>query len=151
MSDRWRPNATVAAVICDAENRFLLVEERDAETNGQVLNQPAGHLEQGETLIEAVAREVLEETRWLACATGYLGVARYEARNGVTYLRHGFVCEAQREVLERSLDAGIIDARWMTRDEILTSSVPPRSPLVLRAIDAYLAGAVMPLSFVIDD
>ncbi|MEK9807871.1 MAG: NUDIX domain-containing protein [Halieaceae bacterium] len=151
MSDRWRPNATVAAVICDAENRFLLVEERDAETNGPVLNQPAGHLEQGETLIEAVAREVLEETRWLACATGYLGVARYEARNGVTYLRHGFVCEAQREVLERSLDAGIIDARWMTRDEILTSSVPPRSPLVLRAIDAYLAGAVMPLSFVIDD
>jgi phosphatase NudJ len=151
MSDRWRPNATVAAVICDAENRFLLVEERDAETNGPVLNQPAGHLEQGETLIEAVAREVLEETRWLACATGYLGVARYEARNGVTYLRHGFVCEAQREVLERSLDAGIINARWMTRDEILTSSVPPRSPLVLRAIDAYLAGAVMPLSFVIDD
>ncbi|MEL0037736.1 MAG: NUDIX domain-containing protein [Halieaceae bacterium] len=151
MSDRWRPNATVAAVICDAENRFLLVEERNAETNGPVLNQPAGHLEQGETLIEAVAREVLEETRWLACATGYLGVARYEARNGVTYLRHGFVCEAQREVLERSLDAGIIDARWMTRDEILTSSVPPRSPLVLRAIDAYLAGAVMPLSFVIDD
>ena len=151
MSDRWRPNATVAAVICDAENRFLLVEERDAETNGPVLNQPAGHLEQGETLIEAVAREVLEETRWLACATGYLGVARYEARNGVTYLRHGFVCEAQREVLERSLDAGIIDAHWMTRDEILTSSVPPRSPLVLRAIDAYLAGAVMPLSFVIDD
>ncbi|MGB0378935.1 MAG: NUDIX domain-containing protein [Cellvibrionales bacterium] len=151
MSDRWRPNATVAAVICDAENRFLLVEERDAETNGPVLNQPAGHLEQGETLIEAVAREVLEETRWLACATGYLGVARYEARNGVTYLRHGFVCEAQREVLERSLDAGIIDTRWMTRDEILTSSVPPRSPLVLRAIDAYLAGAVMPLSFVIDD
>ena len=151
MRDRWRPNATVAAVICDAENRFLLVEERDAETNGPVLNQPAGHLEQGETLIEAVAREVLEETRWLACATGYLGVARYEARNGVTYLRHGFVCEAQREVLERSLDAGIIDARWMTRDEILTSSVPPRSPLVLRAIDAYLAGAVMPLSFVIDD
>jgi phosphatase NudJ len=151
MSDRWRPNATVAAVICDAENRFLLVEERDAETNGPILNQPAGHLEQGETLIEAVAREVLEETRWLACATGYLGVARYEARNGVTYLRHGFVCEAQREVLERSLDAGIIDARWMTRDEILTSSVPPRSPLVLRAIDAYLAGAVMPLSFVIDD
>jgi ADP-ribose pyrophosphatase YjhB (NUDIX family) len=138
-------------VICDAENRFLLVEERDAETNGPVLNQPAGHLEQGETLIEAVAREVLEETRWLACATGYLGVARYEARNGVTYLRHGFVCEAQREVLERSLDAGIIDTRWMTRDEILTSSVPPRSPLVLRAIDAYLAGAVMPLSFVIDD
>ena len=151
MSDRWRPNATVAAVICDAENRFLLVEERDAETNGPVLNQPAGHLEQGETLIEAVAREVLEETRWLACATGYLGVARYEARNGVTYLRHGFVCEAQREVLERSLDAGIIDTRWMTRDEILTSSVPPRGPLVLRAIDAYLAGAVMPLSFVIDD
>ena len=151
MSDRWRPNATVAAVICDAENRFLLVEERDAETNGPVLNQPAGHLEQGETLIEAVAREVLEETRWLACATGYLGVARYEARNGVTYLRHGFVCEAQREVLERSLDAGIIDTRWMTRDEILTSSVPPRSPLVLRAIEAYLAGAVMPLSFVIDD
>lgn len=151
MSDRWRPNATVAAVICDAENRFLLVEERDAETNGPLLNQPAGHLEQGETLIEAVAREVLEETRWLACATGYLGVARYEARNGVTYLRHGFVCEAQREVLERSLDAGIIDTRWMTRDEILTSSVPPRSPLVLRAIDAYLAGAVMPLSFVIDD
>jgi phosphatase NudJ len=151
MTERWRPNATVAAVICDAENRFLLVEERDAETNGPVLNQPAGHLEQGETLIEAVAREVLEETRWLACATGYLGVARYEARNGVTYLRHGFVCEAQREVLERSLDAGIIDARWMTREEILASSVPLRSPLVLRAIDAYLAGAVMPLSFVIDD
>ena len=151
MNDRWRPNATVAAVICDAEGRFLLVEERDAETNGSVLNQPAGHLEQGETLTEAVAREVLEETRWLACATGYLGVARYQAPNGVTYLRHGFVCEVQREVLEQPLDAGIIDARWMTRDEILASSVPLRSPLVLRAIDAYLEGAVMPLSFVIDD
>ena len=69
----------------------------------------------------------------------------------MTYLRHGFVCEAQRKVLEQPLDAGIIDARWMTRDEILASSVPLRSPLVLRAIDAYLEGAVMPLSFVIDD
>lgn len=151
MTERWRPNATVAAVICDAEGRFLLVEEHDVETNGSVLNQPAGHLEQGETLIEAVAREVLEETRWLACASGYLGVARYQAPNGMTYLRHGFVCEPQREVLEQPLDAGIIDARWMTRDEILASSVPLRSPLVLRAIDAYLEGAVMPLSFVIDD
>jgi 8-oxo-dGTP pyrophosphatase MutT (NUDIX family) len=151
MTERWRPNATVAAVICDAEGRFLLVEEHGVETNGSVLNQPAGHLEQGETHIEAVAREVLEETRWLVRASGYLGVARYQAPNGVTYLRHGFVCEAQREVLEQPLDAGIIDARWMTRDEILASSVPLRSPLVLRAIDAYLAGAVMPLSFVIDD
>ena len=66
MTERWRPNATVAAVICDAEGRFLLVEEHDVKTNGSMLNQPAGHLEQGETLIEAVDREVLEETQWLA-------------------------------------------------------------------------------------
>jgi len=150
MSERWRPHATVAAVICDDEGRFLMVEEHDGHTGLSVLNQPAGHLEQGESLIDAVEREVLEETRWAVTTTGYLGVARYEAPNGSTYLRHGFVCKPEMEMCERSLDAGIIAAHWMTQDQLTHSAIRLRSPLVLRAVDLYLRGAVAPLSLVSD-
>jgi ADP-ribose pyrophosphatase YjhB (NUDIX family) len=127
-----------------------MVEEYDSHTGLSVLNQPAGHLEQGETLIDAVEREVLEETRWAVTTTGYLGVARYEAPNGSTYLRHGFVCKPDMEMCERSLDVGIIAAHWMTQDQLTHSAIRLRSPLVLRAVDLYLRGAVAPLSFVSD-
>ncbi len=150
MPERWRPHATVAAVICDDDGRFLMVEERDSRTGLSVLNQPAGHLEQGETLIDAVEREVLEETRWAVTTTSYLGVARYESPNGSTYLRHGFVCRPEKEIPERSLDAGIIAVHWMTQDQLTHSTIRLRSPLVLRAVDLFLSGAVAPLSFVSD-
>jgi ADP-ribose pyrophosphatase YjhB (NUDIX family) len=127
-----------------------MVEERDSRTGLSVLNQPAGHLEQGETLIDAVEREVLEETRWAVTTTGYLGVARYESPNGSTYLRHGFVCRPEKEMPERSLDAGIIAVHWMTQDQLTHSTIRLRSPLVLRAVDLFLSGAVAPLSFVSD-
>lgn len=146
---RWRPNATVATVVV-RDNEFLMVEERDRDTGDLVLNQPAGHLEPHESLIEAAQREVLEETRWQVEISAYLGVARYPAVNGVTYLRHSFLALPVSEIRSRPLDDGIIAAHWMTRDQLARQAHRLRSPLVLAVIDLYLRGDIAPLSLVID-
>ena len=149
MSERWRPNATVAAVVPQGD-RFLMVEERDPSSGDVVFNQPAGHLESGESLLQAVAREVLEETRWRVTVTGYLGVARYPAPNGVTYLRHSFVCLPVEVVSEAPLDDGIIAAHWMTLAEISSLGSKLRSPLIVPIVQRYLDGLTAPLALVID-
>ncbi len=142
----WKPNVTVAAVI-GREGRFLLVEENTAE--GLRLNQPAGHLEQGESLFEAVVRETLEETA-RPFTPGYL-VGVYERQlpdDGITYLRFAFGGEAGEEAPGRALDSGIVRTVWMTADEIRASRERLRSPLVLRCIDDWLAGRRFPLDFI---
>lgn len=139
----WKPNVVVAAIV-ERDGKFLLVEEMsDGEA---VLNQPAGHLDEGETLIHAVIRETLEETAWQIEPTALLGVYRwpYPAKN-VTYLRFAFIARALHEEAGRTLDHGCLRALWLTPDEIRAERPRLRSPQVERCLNDYLAGTCYPL------
>jgi 8-oxo-dGTP pyrophosphatase MutT (NUDIX family) len=139
MRARWKPAVTVAAVI-ERDGRFLLVEERTPE--GLRLNQPAGHLERGESLLAACARETLEETAHHFTPQYLLGIylARTEsARADATYLRFAFGgALGARE--PRRLDHGIVRTLWLTADELRARRGAHRSALVQRCVDDYLAG-----------
>jgi 8-oxo-dGTP pyrophosphatase MutT (NUDIX family) len=141
----WRTELTVAA-IAERDGRFLMVEER---VEGQlVYNQPAGHLEEAETLLEAVVRETLEETGWHVRPQAITGLYLWKSpRRGTTILRTSFAVEALSEVTNATLDAGIERAVWLTREE-LAASQRLRSAFVLRSIDDYLAGQRLPLDVV---
>jgi len=139
----WKPNVVVAAIV-ERDGRFLLVEE---EADGEVvLNQPAGHLDEGESLIHAVVRETLEETAWHIEPTALLGVYRWPhpAKN-ITYLRFAFIARALREETGRTLDHGCLRALWLTPEEIRAERARLRSPQVERCLDDYLAGTCYPL------
>lgn len=142
----WAPHVTVATIV-ERAGRFLLVyEEADGK---QVYNQPAGHLDPHETLQEAAIRETLEETAWHVRLTGVVGVNLYEApTNGITYVRTTFIAEAVSQDTERSLDAGIIEAVWLTYEEILERRAQLRSPMTLQIIDEYRAGRRFPLAVI---
>jgi 8-oxo-dGTP pyrophosphatase MutT (NUDIX family) len=142
----WTPHVTVAAVIED-NGRFLLVEER-AE-GALVFNQPAGHLERDETLLEAALRETLEETGWTVELQGVVGVGLYTAPgNGQTYHRTTFFGKPLHCDSTRALDDGIVRAVWLSFDEIQALSARMRSPLVARVIAQYLNGHRYPLSLI---
>ncbi|WP_207883136.1 NUDIX hydrolase [Pseudomonas sp. 30_B] len=146
---RWLAHVTVATIVED-QGRFLLVEEMSADKK-QVFNQPAGHLEANETLIEAAVRETLEETGWDVELTAVTGIYLYTApSNGVTYQRVCFAARPLRHHPERALDDGILGARWMTRDELAAQPERWRSHLVLRCIDDYLKGERFPLMLIRD-
>lgn len=139
----WHPHVTVATVVA-ADGRFLLVEE---EVAGQrVLNQPAGHLEAGETLQQAAVRETLEETAWHVRLTHFLGVQQWSV-GALHFVRFAFAADALRHEPGRPLDAGIIGPRWLSRDEI-AAAPNLRSPMVLSTIDDWLAGRQLPLDCV---
>jgi len=144
----WKPNTVVAAVV-ERDGKFLLVEE---EADGQiVLNQPAGHLDPGETLTHAVIRETLEETAWHIEPTALLGVYRWpHPKKDITYMRFAFVAKAVRHEPERSLDKEIRQALWMTADEIRAARSRHRSPQVERCLDDFLSGACYPLDVLKD-
>ena len=142
----WKPHVTVAAVL-ERDGKFLLVEE---ETNeGIRFNQPAGHLECGESLIDAVIRETLEESAYSFIPKYLVGVYnwRNEARD-MTYLRFAFGGEIAGHDAQRELDQGIIAAHWLTLDEIYALESRHRSPLVLRCIDDWRAGKRYPLELI---
>jgi 8-oxo-dGTP pyrophosphatase MutT (NUDIX family) len=142
----WAPHVTVATLI-ERENRYLLVYE---EADGRkVYNQPAGHLEPNETLFEAAVRETLEETAWSVKLTGVVGVNLYTApSNNVTYFRTTFIGELINHNPNRRLDQGIIDAVWLTYEEILERKDQLRSPMTLQIIEDYRAGRRFPLAVV---
>lgn len=140
--DYWKPNATVAAVI-ERDGRFLMIEEKTRE--GLRLNQPAGHLDPGETLVQAVEREALEETGHLVRAMSGVGIymSRYTHEDSgadVTYLRFSFACRVQAVDRDRPLDVGIVRTVWLTADDIRARSDMHRSPVVMKTIDDYLRG-----------
>ena len=135
---RFTPHVTVATIVED-NGRFLMVEEL-AEGRA-VFNQPAGHLEADESLIQAALRETLEETAWEVELTGVVGIYLYTApSNGVTYQRVCFTAKALKHHPDYPLDEGIVRARWLTRDELMAVRDDWRSELIIRCIDDYLAG-----------
>jgi 8-oxo-dGTP pyrophosphatase MutT (NUDIX family) len=139
---------TVAAVV-QREARFLLVEEQ-AE-GGLMLNQPAGHLEPGESLLQAVARETLEETACDFTAEWLLGVYRWRnPKRRVTYVRFAFLGSVQGPAPGRPLDAGIVRALWLTPAELHAEQARHRSPLVAQCVADCLAGRRFPLDVLVD-
>ena len=143
----WTPHVTVAAV-AEREGRFLLVEEvRDGV---RVINQPAGHLEEGESIEQATIRETLEESGWHFTAKGITGIYRGRNSAGITHLRFALYGEATHHEPERRLDEGIIGPLWLSRDELAANPRRLRSPMVLRTVDDYLAGQRHPLSLLTD-
>jgi 8-oxo-dGTP pyrophosphatase MutT (NUDIX family) len=144
----WKPNVVVAALV-ERGGKFLLVEER--ADGALVLNQPAGHLDEGESLIEAVIRETLEETAWHIEPQSLLGVYRWpHPVKPVTYLRFAFVAQAVREEPGRDLDTDIVRALWLTPGEIRAERARHRSPQVERCLDDYLAGRRYPLDLLVE-
>lgn len=134
----WRPDVTVAALVENA-GKFLFVAER---VRGElVLNQPAGHLEQHESLIDAVIRETREETRWSVHPTDLLGAYQWQSPDtGLGFLRFTFVAEALQEHRELPLDDGIEQVLWLSRDELVHCPIRHRSPMVLANVEDYLRG-----------
>jgi 8-oxo-dGTP pyrophosphatase MutT (NUDIX family) len=142
----WAPHVTVATII-ERDNRFLMVYE---DADGQlVYNQPAGHLDPDETLQQAAVRETLEETGWAIKLTGVVGVNLYIApSNGITYCRTTFIGEAVSHDVNCRLDTGIIEAVWLTYEELVERKDQLRSPMTLQIIDEYRAGRRFPLEVV---
>jgi 8-oxo-dGTP pyrophosphatase MutT (NUDIX family) len=144
----FRPNVTVAAVV-HRDGRFLMVEERSGER--LVINQPAGHLEQDESLVDAVVRETREETGWRIEPSGLVAVYRW--RHPVTQLvilRFTFAARALDQIPGATLDEPVERAFWASRDELAARPDALRSPMVLRSIDDYLGGRLLPLSALVD-
>lgn len=132
---------TVAAIVRHAE-RFLMVEE--IARGERVINQPAGHVEPGETILEAVVRETREETAWQFTPTGLIGMYYWPHNDGRTTLRFAFCGTVDNHADNQLLDDGILAARWLGVDE-LSRRPDLRSPLVMRSIDDFNQHAPLPL------
>ena len=142
----WKPNVTVAAVI-ERAGRFLMVEEETVD--GLRFNQPAGHLDEGESIVEAVARETLEETAYPFRAEAWVGIYQWPRPDGeVTYLRFAFSGALLGDALPRQLDEGIVRAVWMTVAELEDTAARHRSPLILQCVRDYLGGRRFPLELI---
>lgn len=141
---QWMPHATVAAIV-EENGKFLLVEE--VTDRGNRFNQPAGHLEDNETLTEAVIRETLEETAYTFQPTSLLGIYHWKhEHNNSTYLRFAYIGNVSNHQPQLALDEGIIRTVWMTAQEMRDNAMLMRSPQVLTCIEDYLSGKRFPLS-----
>ena len=139
----WKPAVTVAAVI-ERDGKFLLIEERDGPE--LVLNQPAGHWEEGETLQAACARETSEESAYEFMPTALVGIYRWRSTaSDTTYLRFAFTGYIIAHYPKQRLDEGIIRATWLSVEEIRANQARHRSPLVLHCVEDYLGGKRFPL------
>ncbi len=144
---QWKPNTTVAA-IAEQDGKFLLVEEK---IDGKlVFNQPAGHLEHNESLIDAVIREVMEETAWEFEPSSLIGIYLYPSPNEseLTYLRFCFHGKCIKHYPERKLDTGIVRGVWLSVEEIEAQKNRIRSPMVLKCINDFLNGNHHPLDLI---
>jgi len=140
------PHITVATVV-PRDDRFLFVREHS--DGALVYNQPAGHVEAGESLIAAAHRETLEETGWLVQVTALLGVYEYRSpANGISYIRHCFIANPVEQKHPGPLDGDIADTRWLRMEELLGLKDQLRSPMVWRALEDYQRGLVFPLEVI---
>lgn len=144
----WSPDVTVAA-ICEQNGKFLMVEERSKSTHEIVFNQPAGHIDEAESIIEAVVRETLEETCCHFSPEYLVGLYRLKAANGKTYIRYTFFGQVSEPDKNHVLDPDIIRTHWLTKTQLAENS-QLRSPLVMRCINDYLAGEKFSLSLLKD-
>jgi 8-oxo-dGTP pyrophosphatase MutT (NUDIX family) len=143
----WKPNVTVAAVI-ELNGKFLLVEEETSQ--GVRFNQPAGHLEAHESILDAVAREALEESAYNFVPQHLLGIYRWHSdESDTTFLRFAFTGAIAGHEADRKLDIGILQAVWMTPDEIRSTQKQHRSPLILRCVEDYLNDKRYPLELLV--
>ncbi|MFO7305054.1 MAG: NUDIX hydrolase [Gammaproteobacteria bacterium] len=141
-----RSDLTVAAIV-EREGRFLLVEERISDR--LVLNQPAGHVERGETIVQAVVRETLEETAWAFVPEALVGIYFWEQpERNRSFLRFAICGTVTEHYAQRRLDRGIERAVWLSREEIAMRAARLRTPMVLRCIDDYRAGRRFPLELI---
>jgi len=142
----WQPDVTVATVVF-RDGRLLVVEE---EVGGRrVLNQPAGHLEPDEAIVDAAVRETLEETGWTVRLTAFVGAYQWQApETGRSYLRLAFTAEPVTHHPDRPLDTGIVQAHWLTPSELRARAGEHRSPLVWRVVQDALDGRRLPLESV---
>lgn len=139
----WKPNVTVAAII-EQDGRFLLVEEHTS--NGLKLNQPAGHLEEGESLIEAIKREVYEETAWQFEPSELISIQLWRNNpHSTSFLRCCFTGSCHSFNAEQALDEGIVATHWLSAEEMRSQKQRLRSPLVLTSLEEYLTGQRYPL------
>ncbi len=140
---QWMPHATVAAIVED-QGKFLLVEE---ETDrGNRYNQPAGHLEDNESLLAAVVRETMEETAYTFHPEALLGMYHWKhEHNDSTYLRFAYIGRVSHHQPTQALDEGIVRSVWMTVEEMREQAMLMRSPQVLKCVEDYLAGKRYPL------
>jgi 8-oxo-dGTP pyrophosphatase MutT (NUDIX family) len=137
---------TVASVV-EHDGRFLLVEEETRA--GLRLNQPAGHVESGESIVAAAARETLEEAAWQVEPSALVGIYQWRAPdNGLTYIRFTFAASPRLHEPSRALDRGIVRALWLSYAEIAACRERHRSPLLMRSIDDYLSGRRWPLELI---
>lgn len=144
----WTPHATVAALI-ERDGRYLMVKEHTR--NGIRLNQPAGHWEASESLVKACQREVLEESGYEFMPTALLGIYVSDKEDGsVTYLRLTFVGTVGNEPIHNELDEGIIEAVWLTYDEIMEQESIHRNPIVAQCLQDFVAGQRLELSLLKD-
>jgi 8-oxo-dGTP pyrophosphatase MutT (NUDIX family) len=140
-------SATVAAVI-QHDGRFLFVEEETDD--GVRINQPAGHLEADESIVDGAVRETLEETAYGFSPTALVGIYRWKhPRRDVTYVRFAFCGDLGAHDPQRKLDHGILRALWLTPEELRACAPMHRSPLVLRCVEDYLAGRRYPLDLLV--
>lgn len=152
MPDIWKPAITVAAII-ERNGLFFMIEENTSD--GLCINQPAGHLDPEESLIDAVVRETKEETAHEFIPTHLVGtyLSRYMSKRcgvPVSYLRFAFAGKLG-QAYQHSLDEGILRTMWMSYDELVATKKRHRSELILKCVDDYLAGARAPLSMIYTD
>jgi 8-oxo-dGTP pyrophosphatase MutT (NUDIX family) len=141
---QWMPHATVAAIV-EQNGQFLLVEE--TTDRGNRFNQPAGHLEDNETILQAVVRETLEETAYDFTPQAVLGIYHWKhEHNNTTYLRFAFIGNVGTHYPQQALDDGIIRTVWMSIEEIRSQAHLLRSPQVLTCFEDYLSGKTYPLA-----
>jgi len=150
---RWKTSVTVAAIV-ERDGRYLLVEEHTLD--GLLLNNPAGHLDPGESPLEAVVREALEETARTFTPRALVGVylsraQRADPPSDVTYLRIAYSGDVSEPLPGRPLDAEIVRTLWMTPDELRAAAARHRSPLLMRCVDDHRAGKRHPLDLVFTD
>ena len=141
------PHITVATIV-ERAGKFLMVKENSG--GRLVYNQPAGHVEVKESLLDAAIRETLEETSWRVNLEKLLGIYQYTSpENGITYIRHCFIAKAIEPRTERDLDEDIAEAAWVSLEELEQRESEMRSPLVLEVIRDYLKGVSYPLSLIV--